>query len=656
MAICEMKKLSLAAHIEEIDDIINDLMWLGAVEISPYEEKMASAEWSGLVSRVDVRENLTKIEKQLSSLSAAIDLLKAHDTAKKSIFATKNYLSRTEIDSPGDEYDEALSISNKANEIIKQTNDLKSEENKLEALRASLMPWLDLDIPLSMSSTERSIITLGAIPATQNTVVFRETLNNVAFADITEISRDEYLIYFAILYHADDESVLASALSSCGFTKIIFKDVHATSKEKIAETDGKIVGIKKELEALREKTVQMASNLGKLEKCYDITLAKQIEFQTKQKFLQTDTVALIEGYIPTAKVDKLNSIVEKYNCYAETEDPDLSEENIADVPILLKNNKFADPFETVVGLYSYPIYKTFDPTMIMSIFYFIIFGLMFADFMYGFLLTVGCVSAVKIMKPKRGLKRFLNMFAWCGVATMIVGILFGGYFGNLPASIAENWFGAEPGSVKLAVLFDPLENPMAYLGISLAIGALHLFTGMGIKMYCLIKAGRVFDAIADVGMWYLLLTGLGLAIVTPWGAYVALAGAAGLVLTQGRKEKNIVMKFLKGLLSLYDSVAYISDLLSYSRILALSLAGAVIGMVFNLLGTMANGVFGVIMLIAMIALGHGLNFALNILGSFVHAARLQYIEFFSKFYENGGRVFAPVELEVKYSGIDYGEN
>ena len=279
---------------------------------------------------------------------------------------------------------------------------------------------------------------------------------------------------------------------------------------------------------------------------------------------------------------------------------------------------------------------------------------MLGDVAYGLILAVGGFLAVKLMKPKGGIKKLITLFAICGVSCIIAGVLFGSYFGDLPTKMMVNMFGvAEENVPKIAILFDPMQNPMGLLIISLAVGAIHLFTGMGIKFYVLCKEGRPLDAVFDIGSWYVFFIGIGLLFVSPnIGKYVAIAGASMLVLTQGRNQKNVIMKFLMGLYSLYDSISYLSDLLSYSRIMALGLASVVIASVVNLLGTM-GGFIGVIIAIIV---GHTLNLVINLLGTFVHTSRLQYIEFFGKFFEDGGRPFKPMTPEMKYTAISENEN
>ncbi len=289
-----------------------------------------------------------------------------------------------------------------------------------------------------------------------------------------------------------------------------------------------------------------------------------------------------------------------------------------------------------------------------SIFYIIIFGLMFSDVGYGLLVAGLCLFAVTKLPIRGAIRKFCNMFVYCGISSAVMGALFGGWFGDIPVVFMQNFLGVSAeqtsGSFFNGFLFSMTNDPITYLIVSLGVGAVHLVCAMLIKFYILAKDGKWFDAMFDIGSWLVLFTGIGLYLVIPSvGMWVAVAGVAMLVLTQGRHEKNIVMKLLKGIMSLYDLISYASDLLSYSRILALGLAGSVIGGVINIICTMGGATpVGIIVFIMVFPLGHLLNIAINILGTFVHDARLQYIEFFGKFYEDGGKPFEPLQPESKY--------
>lgn len=296
------------------------------------------------------------------------------------------------------------------------------------------------------------------------------------------------------------------------------------------------------------------------------------------------------------------------------------------------------------------------------------FGLMLSDAAYGLIMIIGCTYCLKKIKNlEPGFRKMLKMFLYCGISTTFWGFMFGSFFGDAVNVIATTFFGRP--DIRLApIWFEPVSLPMKMLVFAFALGILHLFTGLGIKLYSCVKGGSVTDALYDAGFWYMLVGGailylltmpmftdmLGLSFVVPAAvgnvcAVLAVIGAVGIILTSGRESKNWFKRILKGLYGVYGVTSYLSDILSYSRLLALGLATSVISTVFNKMGSMLGGnIFGAIVFILVFLIGHSLNLAINALGAYVHTNRLQFVEFFGKFYEGGGRKFEPFAIHTKY--------
>ena len=330
-----------------------------------------------------------------------------------------------------------------------------------------------------------------------------------------------------------------------------------------------------------------------------------------------------------------------------------------EAPVLLHNTGAIYPFEAITNLYALPEYKEIDPTKWLAPFYFIFFGMMLSDAAYGIIMAVACFIINKKFRLEGMMKKLINMFFWCGISTAIWGALFGGWFGDLPTVAAKTFFGIDNFAIK-PIWFNPVNDPMKLLIFSFILGGIHLFLGMGIQAYMLIRDGKPLDALFDIGLWYVLLVGLvlfgvggkiGPAFATA-GKYMSIIGVVGILLTGGRRKKGIFGKITGGLGSLYDITSYLADILSYSRLLALGLATGVIAQVINTMGSLAGGgIKGSILLIVVAVFGHLFNIAINALGSFVHASRLQYVEFFGKFYKGGGSAFEPFDKKTKYVDI-----
>ena len=382
---------------------------------------------------------------------------------------------------------------------------------------------------------------------------------------------------------------------------------------------------------------------------------------------QSERTFVISGYIPQCEAGHVESwLSERYDCAVDIEDLKEDEEP----PVILKNNPFSMNMEGVVESYGLPHKGELDPTTIMSFFYVFFFGMMLSDAAYGAIVAVACAVLVrKFPRMSPGMKKSLKLFFYCGLSTLVWGILFGGYFGNIVDIVSEKFFGT---AVTVPALwFIPLNDPMKLLVFSLLFGVIHLFTGLGIKGYLCLRDGKVMDFFCDVVLWFMLLVGLILMllpsdifasiaqtqIVFPgWlntlAGILAAAGAIGIVLMSGRDKKNPALRIALGAYDLYNITGWLSDVLSYSRLLALGLATGVIASVINQMGSMLpDNIVGVIFFIVIFLAGHTLNLAINLLGAYVHTNRLQFVEFFGKFYEGGGRPFEPFKENTKYADV-----
>jgi V/A-type H+-transporting ATPase subunit I len=370
--------------------------------------------------------------------------------------------------------------------------------------------------------------------------------------------------------------------------------------------------------------------------------------------LKTEKTFYISGWIPEKSKDKVEKILQKNECWYEIKQAEEDEKH----PILLNNNSFAQPFESITELYSLPSSSNIDPTAVMAPFYMLFFGMMLADVGYGLIMAVACFMILKKFNIEGTLQKMVKLFFYCGISTACWGVMFGSWFGDAISAIAKVMFNSD--FTINAVWINPMDQPMTLLIFSFLFGIVHLFIGMGVNAHMLIRDGHPLDALFDIGFWYGFIIGIGMwlfgnsivAGLAQTGKWMTIVFAIGLVLTQGRAKKGIVSKLISGVMSLYNITGYLSDILSYSRLLALGLATSVISSVVSILGSMGgSGFFGSILLIVVLVVGHTFNIAINALGAFVHAARLQYVEFFGKFYEGGGEAFDPLIKKTKYIKI-----
>ena len=639
MAVVKMKKLSVFAHKRDADRLLHRLMRLRCVEIKQIEQHEVQAEQF-------MEHSFAEIENNIAGAARCLKVLSKYSGRKKGLGETRISVRLDKFTSDGS-YAKAVAIVHETDELLAKKDELKGVIAKEMAALSSLEPWQGYELPFDYEGTEKTVTVPVTIPPSVGEDKIEEVLSDVE-AYMERVGGGKTVACYALTAHVLSLDEALRRLGAIGMLRVPFEGAHATALKLISERKKTIGAAEKGLSEIENRFRALAKDIEYLEILYDAESTALVAEKAKLKLASTEQCILLEGWVPENAVERVSGALSKFSCAFEIEEPSEDEEP----PVLLRNNFFARTFEWVLGMYSYPKYGTYDPTFIMSIFYFIIFGLMFADVGYGFILVVGCFGALKLLNPRGGMRNFLAMFGYCGISSIAMGVLFGAYFGNLPQAFSEYMLGVEGASTTMqtAVLFDPLTDPMSFLILSIAVGGVHLIAGMAVQFCILCKKGQWFDALCDIATWWLTFAGIGLMVVFPWGKYVALAGAASIVLTGGRREKNIIMKLAKGLLALYGAVNFAADLLSYSRILALGLAASVIAQVINTMGTMGGpSVVGFIMMILVFIVGHLLNLVINVLGTFVHTSRLQYIEFFGKFLEDGGKPFRPAEPSDKYT-------
>lgn len=636
-----MKKLSCIVATSDAERLIASLQRLSCVEIIrlPVESELRMP---------DTETASEHLENNIQTVRRAIEFLMEYDRRKYSLFDAPQEASIDDFDSGLDAV--ALAEAKAACELKEQIDKLKSTVADCTATIDALIPWQGINTSLPEDSTAHTITVGGSLPSNISLEAVSDRLLDYACIMQTVQDTGKGAKTVSVTAHKEDFDSVRAALSSFGFTRCTV----STTKDggyadgALEHYRNKLDAAAEELDKARSQAERLATKLGDIKALYDIFKTREKRLEAKSASGETAYTTVISGWVPSSSIEKVEKLLKAYDAAYEFEEPADGD----DVPVALANNAFAENFEPIVSMYALPLYGRFDPTMLVSLFYAVIFGLMFADVGYGLILLAGCLAGLKLLHPKEGMKRLLNMFAICSVSCIIAGILFGGYFGDLPSALMKG-FGGKTDTPGLSVWFDMVENPMIFLVVSLAVGVVHMVSGMIVKFIILCKDGHVFDAVFDVGSWLILFAGIGVCFIqSTAGLILAGIGVLMLLCTQGRHEKNIIMKAAKGVMSLYDIVSYASDLLSYSRILALGLASTVIANVVNLLATMGGAtVPGIIMFIFIFLIGHVINFLVNILGTYVHTSRLQYIEFFGKFYESGGREFAPLAPEEKYVNL-----
>ncbi len=650
MSIVKMKKFRMIAMREDREKLIRELQKFGCIEVSAREDLPEEVKSLGLEKNTGIE--LAEMKSRETRLNAALKLLDKYAYVKTGLFPNYPEIKLDEL------FDAKL--PEKAHQIVRdiEHNDAKlsklyAEETRIKSLLVSLELWKNSPVPLDVTGTENVEIMLGTIPAAKSFEAFDTDARRVSDEiQLIKVGADREQQGVAVLYHRSHTEEFQQLFREYGFSKAYFEDCTGTAEDNIAALKERLAVVRTEQEATKVVLSSLGSGRETLKLYYD-RLMQDIEAEdAKCSLIMSERAFLLEGWVIADKLKELETMLSAYCCAFESRDPEAGE----DVPIKLKSNKLTSPLNMVTEMYSLPKYTNVDPNPLIAFWFCAFFGIMYADFGYGIvLLLLGLIVGPKVKKPGT-FKYMTGLLVECGIATMIFGWLFGSFFGD-----SLNYFGGFLGlnidmsKVPLWGIKDPGKDPMWFMYASLVVGGIHLVVGMIIKAVILIRDGHPLAALFDVGSWWLLFAGIGVgALKGNW--YVALAGALALVLTQGRDKPTFIGKAIGGLKSLYDITSWLGDILSYTRLMALMLAGSVIAQVFNMLGNMAGGavpsrIVGLIVFLLIFVVTQLFNMAINIIGTFVHAARLQYLEFFGKFYEEGGRAFKPFNFKTKYTQI-----
>lgn len=656
MSIVKMQKLTVIGHDSIRNDLIHDLITLGVLEITSQEEKFQSgSEWKPLVKSDANEAAVRRYDNWISKANLALETLDKYSSEKKPLLRTRKLVSRSEFNQIIKDHATIEKQVEVITGLADQLNQLAASQNKIESTRVSLLPWKDLDIPLQIQNTREADLLLGTIPATADVAALEAELSSVEDLCFYQfVSRDTEQHYLYLICHRQIRTNMDDILKSYGFSKSSLGAMEGTAAENIAL-------LEHELTKLSESREQVIASIRSeeiykeaIQFLHDDLMINRSKAQIRSRLLVTQKAFYLEGYVPKRLSRKVGELLEAKECYYETRDPEPGEE----FPVLLENGRFSSPFEAITRLYALPDSKAIDATPFFSIFYAIFFGLMLGDAAYGLMLVIATYIVQKKFRLEGTIAKMMKMFFYCGFSTIFWGLAFGSVFGDVVAVVSRTFFNSEV--LVPALWFNPMEKPMQLLYFSFLLGGIHLFLGMGLSGWMMIRDGRPLDALFDIGFWYALLIGVALIVLgfaAPLGNYLAILGVAGILLTGGRSKKGIIGKLLGGLGSLYGITSYISDLLSYSRLLALGLATGVIASVVNTLGSLGgSGLLGAIIFLIAFIVGHGYNVAIGMLGAFVHTCRLQYVEFFGKFYESGGEAFEPFYENTKYIQISKEDN
>ena len=535
-------------------------------------------------------------------------------------------------------YEELVSVDPKRIKLLDEIEsldlriiNLKSSIEQKQLEIKNILPWSDLDFPIcETNSLKHAVFNYGYISPTNSLELNKLFIeNDVVFKFLGNSNELGNAVYF---FTIKNDLEITDQARQLGFVSTSLKEKDILIKDAIENYFLEIEGFEKEIEICKHRLLEISDSLKELEILNDqLTTFNEVE---KVKGQETDFVTIVTGWVRSDKLDVLEkSIKDSTECYElEIKDPEEDETP----PTFTKNNQFVEPFETITDMFSMPNQNDIDPNPFMSLWYWILFGIMMGDAGYGALMIILFGLLIKILKPQGESIKLYKLLMYSGITTIFWGVMFGSYFGV----------------TYKPILVDPMKDPLKMLIISLIIGALHIISGMLAMAYKNAKEKKYLDILYDQVSWIIVIIGLGflfLPNLANIGKYMAIAGAALILFFGSRDAKNIFGRLGGGAWKLYGVTGYMSDILSYSRLLALGLSTAVVSMVMNMLAGMVQGsAVGFAFSILIYIIGHTFNLAMGLLSAYVHDSRLQYIEFFGKFYEGGGYKFEPLSLKTKH--------
>jgi len=660
MAVSRMSKVQIYAHNSLKSKIVKHLQSLDIIQIINVQEALEGDDSQG--SEVEESETARLLEKDLSSLEFAIDYLKDYDQTEGGGFLSggKLLFSPQEYKKILDEerYKKWHKITSRCREVSDEKTRLDSRIDRLQSESEDLSLWSNLDIVIEeISDTENVAVRAGTLP----NAFYPEMLNEISESEIDVefdvVSKDQDLTYILAVFLKENEEAISSILNQYSFTVVTFPRSEGKISNIIGELDRKIGEIKSQKEDLERESLELSTDRTKLMAVYDHLSDLLVQEQAKSSFLNTEHTFMIEGWVRESDLNSLqNSIPENWGAIdIQAVEPDADEEP----PVDLKNSSIIEPFQMVTNLYGKPKYRELDPTPLLAPFFAFFLGICITDAGYGiFLSIVATIAFLKIRKSiiGKGTKQLVGLLIIGGLTTIVAGVLTDGFFGrSLPAPFS-----------KLA-LISPVTNPKdqaTFLGVALLLGLFHVWVGFAIKFYVSLRDKNMKSAFRADLPWVIITPAAFLPLILSWFLGIPVSWTASLVIMaicsvwiialSDLEGQSVGAKIGNGFFNWYGIASAFGDVLSYSRLFALGLATGIIGQVVNTIVfdmIWGIGVIGPILGVVVLVGGHIFNLVINLLGGFIHTARLQFVEYFTKFYEGGGETFEPLAKNPTYTAV-----
>ena len=643
MSIVKMKRLRLIALARDRDELLSSLLHAGCVEVSEPPADLADP----LLRRDKAR--VAEAKSELAELKQALSVLRRQAPQKEGLLTPRQVVRERDLLDHG-AMAAALEKARTVNDHAKAAGQCSARETRLNAELQSLRPWEACDLPLNEAGTRCVAVLLGTVPSAVDFDAMAGAVSEAAEASqVTLLSADGQQQCLEVLVHRSQEGAALEALRSYGFSLSQFKDASGTARDNVRRLEEEMEAVRAQRQAELDAIRAMGPETGALKLCVDQVQQVLSMEETKERILAGGSILCLDGWVDEPNVSKLEQALAAFDCAWELTDP--APEEYPKVPVKLQNGPLTRCMNMVTEMYALPVYGTVDPNPLMAPFFILFYGIMMADMGYGLLMVLGAVFMIKKMRARGGMRNFAELLFYCGISTFVIGALTGGFFGDFLPQLASI-INPDTTFTALPALFTPLEDTMAILVGSLVLGFIQIITGQVVSFVKKARDGHLWDGVWDEGPWWMIYLGVGLAVLgvgNVAGYPVALiVGILMLVYGSTRNSKGIgkVGAFVGAVYN--GATGIFGDVLSYARLMALMLSGSIIASVFNTLGGITGNVVTFV-LIAMV--GNALNFALNLLGCYVHDLRLQCLEFFKTFYQDGGKPFRPLAINTKYVDI-----
>jgi len=655
MALDKVTKVEITAHNSIMGNLLEELQGLSVLQIDPHSIEQWETEKEKLE---ETEESILEYRSKIQKIERAINFLNPYSPPIPFLISLSGNLPLLDKDSlyKEAEQENANEIVEKAIQFQIKLSDLNSSIRELEQKKSELIPLSNISIPIAdVSDLKKAKVIISKLDLEKYEELASKIASDLIY--IEKISGDD-IIYFYIVYYVSEASTVEELMRTFRFDPITINPVNRTPSELIDDYKKEIVKLSNEKDELLKDVKDLATNIDAIKYYYDFLGSELEKEEVKKRFFFTKKTFVINGWIKKRDLRLLEDITKRYKEVFVTEIKKREEE---EAPIVYRNNRLVSPFELIVNLYSPPSSKEIDPTPLLMPFYAIFFGVCLTEAGYGLVIILLTVLALAILKPRGVNRKFITLFLILGVFTLVIGTLMGTVFGIDFENLPQNLEWLKKARYKV-MIFDSSKDVLTFFGLALGLGIIHLITGYIIKMYMLFRDGDWAGAICDQLPWILLLLSpvpkLLPKIMPQYTQffnimfYVLLGLWAGITLLfSERSTWNPLKRIGIGLFRLYDVSSVLADVLSYSRLLALGLATGVIAHVMDTLAKMVNQIpiVGIIGFVLVLIGGHLFNLLISGLGAFVHSIRLQYMEFFTKFYTGGGVLFDPFTEKRKYT-------